>query len=185
MTELKKIAYAKSFIDKLANGINPIDDQPVAEYDVVNNVRLARCFFYVSDILRQVIENGGITPTKKKAKSSFCITQEQLAQYPYSEFPISVSEIAKKINALVDTEHMKQLSYKQLTSWLLSINALIEQPTVNGKSQKRPTETGRQLGISLEIRSGMNGEYQVVVYNKKAQTFILDNIDAIIALENK
>ena len=94
MTELEKIAYAKSFIDKLANGINPIDDQPVAEYDVVNNVRLTRCFFYVSDILRQVIENGGITPPKKKAKSSFGITQEQLAQYPYSQLPISDYQVA-------------------------------------------------------------------------------------------
>lgn len=185
MTELEKIAYAKSFIDKLANGINPIDDQPVAEYDVVNNVRLTRCFFYVSDILRQVIENGGTTPPKKKTKFAFNITQEQLSQYPYSETPISISEIAKKINALVDTEHMKQLSYKQLTGWLLSINALAEQPTVNGKSQKRPTETGRQLGITLETRNGMNGEYQVVVYNKEAQAFILDNIDAIISLESK
>ena len=31
----------------------------------------------------------------------------------------------------------------------------------------------------------MSGEYQVVVYNKDAQVFILDNIGAIIALENK
>lgn len=121
MTELEKIAYAKSFIDKLANGINPIDNQPVAEYDVVNNVRLTRCFFFVSDILRQVIENGGTIPPKKKAKSSY------------------------------------------------------------GKSQKRPTEIGKQIGISLETRNGINGEYQVVVYNKEAQAFILDNIDAIIA----
>lgn len=80
---------------------------------------------------------------------------------------------------------MKQLSYRQLTTWLISINALTEQPTVNGKVQKRPTETGRQLGISLETRNGMSGEYQVVVYNKDAQVFILDNIGAIIALENK
>ena len=47
MTELEKVAYAKTFVDKLANGINPIDDQPVAENDVINNVRLSRCFFYV------------------------------------------------------------------------------------------------------------------------------------------
>ena len=181
MTELEKIAYAKSFIDELANGINPIDNQPVAEYDVVNNVRLTRCFFFVSDILRQVIENGGTIPPKKKAKSSFSITKEQLARYIYSKFLISVSEIAKKINELVDTEHMKQLSYKQLTGWLLSINALTEQLTLNGKSQKRPTEIGKQIGISLETRNGINGEYQVVVYNKEAQAFILDNIDAIIA----
>jgi hypothetical protein len=31
----------------------------------------------------------------------------------------------------------------------------------------------------------MNGEYQVVVYNKEAQAFILDNIDAIILFGNK
>ena len=62
MTELEKIAYAKSFIDKLANGVNPIDDSTIPDSDIVNNVRLSRCFFYVSDILRQVIENGGIAP---------------------------------------------------------------------------------------------------------------------------
>lgn len=185
MTELEKVAYAKSFIDKLADGINPLDGTPIPDGDIANNVRLTRCFFYVSDILRQVIENGGTAPPKKKSKSSFSITQEQLSHYPYSETPISISEIAKKINALIDTEQMKQLSYKQLTSWLLSINALTEQPTANGKYQKRPTEPGKQLGISLETRNGMNGEYQVVVYNKEAQAFILDNIYAIISLESK
>jgi hypothetical protein len=51
MTELEKIAYAKSFIDKLANGINPLDDTPILEGDIANNVRLSLCFFYVSDIL--------------------------------------------------------------------------------------------------------------------------------------
>ena len=39
MTELEKIEYAKSFIDKLANGVNPIDDSLIPDDDVVNNVR--------------------------------------------------------------------------------------------------------------------------------------------------
>ncbi|MGN0610850.1 MAG: hypothetical protein ACI4JI_03610 [Ruminiclostridium sp.] len=39
MTEIEKIRYAKSFIDKLANGINPLDDCAVAENDIVNNIR--------------------------------------------------------------------------------------------------------------------------------------------------
>ena len=50
MTELEKIEYAKSFIDKLANGINPLDDTPVPDGDIANNVRLSRCFFFVSEI---------------------------------------------------------------------------------------------------------------------------------------
>ena len=54
MTELEKIEYTKMFIDKLANGINPLDDTPIPENDIANNVRLSRCFFYVSDILRQI-----------------------------------------------------------------------------------------------------------------------------------
>ena len=62
MTELEKTAYAKSFIDKLANGINPLDNQPIEETDIVNNVRISRCLFYVSDILRKVIEAGGVVP---------------------------------------------------------------------------------------------------------------------------
>ena len=65
MTELEKIAYAKSFIDKLANGINPLDDTSIPEGDIANNVRLSHCFFYVSDILCQVYANGGIGKVEK------------------------------------------------------------------------------------------------------------------------
>ena len=56
MTELEKIEYAKSFIDKLANGINPLDDTPIPDGDIANNVRLSRCFFYVSSILQKEID---------------------------------------------------------------------------------------------------------------------------------
>ena len=67
MTELEKIEYTKGFVDKLAEGINPIDGTPIAEGDLLNNVRISRCMYYVSDILRRVIENGGIEG-KKPAK---------------------------------------------------------------------------------------------------------------------
>ena len=78
MTELEKMQRAKMYIDKLANGINPIDDTAAPENDVINNVRLSRCFFYVSDILRQVIENGGTAKAIKSApKSPFFLTDEQ------------------------------------------------------------------------------------------------------------
>ena len=66
MTELEKIAYAKTYIEKLANGINPLTDQPVPDSDSINNVRISRCLFYVSDILRQIAENGGVSQRKTK-----------------------------------------------------------------------------------------------------------------------
>ena len=69
MTELEKIERAKMYMDKLANGINPIDDTMAPDDDLINNVRLSRCFFFVSDVLRQVIENGGTkSAVNKKLK---------------------------------------------------------------------------------------------------------------------
>ena len=45
MTENEKILYAKSFIDKMANGVNPLDNTPIPEGELLNNVRISRCLF--------------------------------------------------------------------------------------------------------------------------------------------
>lgn len=43
-TELDTMKHAKEYIDKLANGIDPFTDKPVPDDDIVNNVKLSRCF---------------------------------------------------------------------------------------------------------------------------------------------
>ena len=185
MTELEKIAYAKSFIDKLANGINPLDDTPIPDDDIANNVRLSRCFFYVSDILRQVYENGGVTKPKRTPKIPFAVTLEQLEKFEYSSEPIAVSEIAKRIYAMADNENMEKVSYRQINQWLLNIGMLYLHDFGGKKPVKRPTEEGNQIGIIVETRMGRYGEYQVVLYNEDAQRFIIDNIEAVAATEAK
>ena len=188
MTELEKIAYAKSFIDKLANGVNPIDNSIIPEGDIVNNVRLSRCFFYVSDVLRQVIENGGIASTyptreKKPKKQPYTITSEQAAMFEYSTTPIPSSEIFKRIMEVGPQEGVKKFPKRNLTKWLISID-LIEEIEVNGNKQKRPTVSGEEIGISLEERQGQYGAYFVLLYNIEAQHFIIDNIDALLAFDS-
>ena len=185
MTELEKIAYAKSFMDKLANGINPLDDTPIPDDDIANNVRLSRCFFYVSDILRQVYENGGVTKPKRTPKIPFAVTLEQLEKFEYSADPIAVSEIAKRIYAMADNENMEKVSYRQINQWLLNIGMLYLHDFGGRKPVKRPTEEGNQIGITVETRMGRYGEYQVVLYNEDAQRFILDNLEAVAVTEAK
>ena len=185
MTELEKIAYAKSFIDKLANGINPLDDTPIPDDDIANNVRLSRCFFYVSDILRQVYENGGVTKPKRTPKIPFAVSLEQLEKFEYSVESIPVSEIAKRIYAMADNENMEKVSYRQINQWLLNIGMLCLHDFGGKKPVKRPTEDGNQIGITVETRMGRYGEYQVVLYNEGAQRFILDNLEAVVATEAK
>ena len=116
MTETELMQRAKTYIDKLANGINPLDDTVIDDSDVINNVRLSRCLFYVSDVLRQVIENGGSvrTKTSKPKKTAFTISFEDAQKFEFSDVPISVSEIAKRINAINSPDDMKNLHTRTL-----------------------------------------------------------------------
>lgn len=109
MIELETLERAKMYMEKLANGINPIDGSVIPDEDIVNNVRLSRCFFYVSDVLRQVIENGGVTPQKKTKKEPFSLTVEQRETFDFSAVSIPISEISKRINTLSTNENMSTL----------------------------------------------------------------------------
>ena len=99
MTESEKIAYAKSFIDKLANGINPLDDTPIPENDIANHERLSRCFFYVSEILQREIERER-SKEEKMLRLPFSITYDELKHFEYSKKLLSTTQLTKKINLL-------------------------------------------------------------------------------------
>ena len=184
MTDLEIMQHAKGYLDKLAKGINPLTDQEIPEDDVINNVRISRCLFYVSDVLRQVIENGGVigAPAKKSALAPYDLPFEERSRYAFGDWPLSASQIAQRLNELVDLETMQKLKTTSITKFLLQSGLLFEEEGPSGKKNKRPTETGWQLGISTMQRTGQNGEYTAVVYDRQAQQFILDNLDAIIAI---
>ena len=90
MTESEKIAYAKVFIDKLANGINPLDDTPIPEDDLANNVRLSRCFGYVSLLLARMIRQERQKENRKKRRyrPPYSLSPEQLEKIEFSATPI-------------------------------------------------------------------------------------------------
>lgn len=189
MTELEKIAYAKSFIDKLANGINPLDDTPVPDNDIANNVRLSRCFFYVSSILQKEIdrERRKVSKEKKLERLPFSITPEQLQKFEYSSMPISVSAMGRKINWLVreDIEEMKieKFSYRKINYWLRDIGMIEWRKWDNGKSKRFPTSEGEAIGLVLQIWENYGRKSPVIYLTEEAQHFIIDNIEAVMAAE--
>lgn len=183
MTDLETIKRVKMYIDKLANGINPLNNFILPQSDIVNNVHISRCLFYTSDILRQIIESDKNTDKTKKnnKKEDFYISFENIQKFSFSDTPVPASKIAEKINELNPNDNMKKFSYRQLTDWLVSIGMLYLKESYDGKTIKRPTENGSNLGITTELRHGTHGNYTVVLYNRDAQQFIIDNIDSIIA----
>ena len=185
MTELETLQRAKMYLDKMANGIDPLSDQPAPDSDCINQVRISRCLFYVSDILRKLIENGGVIEKASKAKKiPFDITQDELLNYDFDGGPIPITEVTRKINSLVDSESMTKLKYSSITAFLIRCGFLEEVNSDNGRTAKRPTADGNLIGITSEERMGRNGIYHVTVYNAEAQKFILDNIETIIEINN-
>lgn len=180
MTELETMQRAKMYMDKLAQGIDPITNQEIPQDSTLNNVRLARCFFYVSDVLGQVIANGGVIGGKPKLQP-FAIDMEQLSRVQISQEPVRVTQLVDLIAAAVDNPQMKKLSTTVITNWLLEKGFLEKQTTPDGKSRRVPTQNGLLLGLFTQTRQGQYGEYQAVFYNAQAQQFVLDNLAAILA----
>ena len=155
-----------------------MDDTPIPENDIANNVRLSRCFFYVSEILGQVCENGGVGKVERTIP--FSITPAQLADFETSPYSISGSEISKKLAALVNNPQMKTFSVPKLNQWLIGKGLLYETVDPLGKTRKIPTEQGKAVGISAETKMGREGEYIAVLFDAKAQRFIVNNIYEIL-----
>ena len=118
---------------------------------------------------------------EKLQRLAFDLTFKQRERFEYSDIPITISELARRLNALIDTENMTKLPYTAISSWLTGLGLLETVTLPSGKLAKRPTEEGLENGIAVVERIGQNGPYHAVVYNAAAQHFVLDNLDAIIA----
>lgn len=186
MTELEKIKHAKIYLDKLADGIDPISGLTLPDDTALNNVRLSRCFFFVSGILRQVIDNGGTVAGRPRSKSVlpvFVLDEELRNQIQITEEAVMIKSFTERINSLIDIDTMQKLKVTALTSWLVEKGMLCEE-IVNDKRRKRPTKAGEELGIFSEQRDGQYGGYLAILYKENAQRYIVKNLDQIIAISN-
>lgn len=183
MNEIEKLIYTKDFIHSLASGVNPIDNTPIPAEDLMNNVRISRCLYYVSDILEQVIEEGGTKKIKKKmpAKEAFDLSDEERMNFNFSDSPVSVSEITRRMNDTAAIKNRRKMSVKTVNDWLEFSGFLESTVNEEGRRKRYPTQTGTELGLIVEKRQGFNGKYyDVVLFSKEAQQFIIDSLDGLI-----
>ena len=133
MTELETIERAKMYLDKLANGIDPITDLPVPDGEVINQVRISRCLFFASDVLRRVLENGGVQVQKGSKKVPFTITQEQLSSVQFSKDPLRITELCQRITDATGQAEMTRLSPSIVLNWLEGLGMLEKKLNAEGK----------------------------------------------------
>lgn len=175
MQDINKTLVAKDWIQKLADGINPLDGSTIPDSNLVNNVHISRCLFYVAELLDSVIKKN--VRKSKEYKFNFYISPEDMAKVNIVE-RTGIANFVREINKFVP-ENMKSLSYGKILSWLMANGYLEEVEVDNLGKKKNPTASGCSIGISAALRDGVNGPYWAVEYNPNAQRFILNNINAI------
>lgn len=168
----KKLRVAIDWISKLANGTSPIDGSTLPDNDIVNNVHISRCLFFVSNLLEDI---GKKKPSSKKQyELEFQLTPEIVSNIYIAE-RTGIAMFVKEINKMIP-ENMKPLSASKVTQWLVSVGYLEEKERGDGHKYKAPTELGISIGITSVWKEGTQGQYLAVAYDANAQLFLLENL---------
>lgn len=178
MTELEKMERAQMYLKKMTEGINPITDEYADENDTINNVRVSRCLFYISEILQKVIDNGGevVKSSSPRKHGDFFITDEQRSKLSIIPRPVTSKVIVDKINEITDENGCKKFAARWISEYLVSIGLLIQM-----EGMKVVSDSGKEFGIITEDKVTQYGmPYTAIEYSPDAQQFIIDNIDAIL-----
>lgn len=178
MIDIEKLNSAKIWIEKLANGVNPLNDELVNDDDLINNVHISRCLFYVAELLGEV-KTG--TSVARRSKIPFFLPTNVALNIPIS-ISNGIANFVRIVNGYIP-ENMKPLSAAQVIKWLRNEGLLQEVLKEDGHKTNLPTKKGNSIGITTEVQRNPEGmEYQRVVYSVDAQRFILNNIESITTL---
>ena len=185
MIDKQKLYTSKLYMEKLANGINPLDDSELPQDSLLNDVALCRCFVFCADILGQVIDNhGAVKRTPESMKDPFSITEDQRSEIWISDKPVGVTILASRINEKID-ENVKGIAGTHIAAWMEKEGLLVTN-VVGAQKVREPSEEGIALGLSVENgRSKAGMPYKKVLYNAGAQAFVIANLEAIAEFAQK
>lgn len=175
MIDKKKALIAKEWISKLANGINPINESTLKEDDIVNNVHISRCLFYVSDLIDVAIKKSD--KKSKEYELDFSLTDEEINKVFIAE-KTGIAAFVREINRVIP-DNMKPISTTLVLNWLLVNDYMKDVIREDGRKTRQPTLSGNSIGISTEMKDSSKGPYMAVIYDSNAQQFILNNIMSI------
>ncbi|MBE6988532.1 MAG: hypothetical protein E7432_07165 [Ruminococcaceae bacterium] len=191
MDKIKVIQHARSYMDKLSKGIDPISGMDSTS--LLQQEQLRKCFAFVSDILEEIVDNNGLVNLPDvnghnyqivKKKAAFSLNSQQKAKVRITNELINPSSFIKNINAVVDDSSMEKLSLKTVNQWLLDKGYISETKAMTfvNRTIKVPTPYSEGIGIfeQVVVDKSTGETKKELRYSRQAQQFILDNLDEII-----
>lgn len=182
-SESEKIEKAIEILQKIAKGINPVNGEPINDESFLNDPRIIRCFFFVTEVLQNV--NNGVYSSNNEKMTDFIITQEQKQRVQFPESKIGVNEFSKYVNACIDLSKSKRLTGVELNKRLKLLGILSEEKLDSGKIRTTINSNSINYGFELVRRSHNGNEYEMVVMNDKGKKYLLENIESIMKAVGK
>ncbi len=178
--DLEKLDKALIYVDRIADGKNPINNMPADNDDVMNDPNVIRCMFFIKDVLLALKENGGVIGKASGIKKKE-FPMESLSEYQFIETK-TITRFTEQLNSVINEKEYKKLSYKVITDWLKKNGYLIEKEDNQlNKKVTLTTEKGQAVGITHSLQTSMNGTaYYRIEYDKMGQEFVLQNLSEII-----
>lgn len=173
----KTLETAIIYVKRLAEGNNPINNQPMEEDTVLNNPNVIRCMYFVREVLEEVYNNNGATKKKAEKTASAIETfpREVLSQYSYREDK-SIQNIISQIYEPVRSKGLKMLSGKVINDRLMANGYITEVYSEEfNKNVKVPTEKGIKVGMRAERVEYPGRTFISIFYNKEGQEFLIAN----------
>jgi len=177
MIDVERTKSAKEWIQKLANGINPLDNAPLSNTDIVNDVHISRCLFYVAEVL----DNSMRTRQPRQGKqyeSNFVLSNEDLSRVVLAE-STGIASFVREVNKVI-SDKVRPITVAQILQWLMNEGYLVEFILPDNRKTKQATEKGIAIGIQSCWKDSVDGnKYFSTLYNRDAQKFILSNINTM------
>ena len=175
-----ELQYLKKNLDCLISEVDP-QTGCVVEDTILKSSFNKKVLQNASELIdRLLILDYNPYRIDKRKKYAFYISSSDIQKVELSDEPITISCFTYKINACIDSKKMKKLKASQITNWLMQKGFLTETVSDDGKSFKVLTNTSASIGISsIKKESAYGRIYDVNVYNRDGQKYILEHINEI------
>lgn len=177
--DLERLIKAREVLTKIADGVNPMSGEPINEKDFIHDPRMIRHFFYIAEVMNDVIRYRAANHMKKL--TDFIIAEDEKKRVMLPESKIGVTEFAKRINFVLDPYKSKKLTGADLNRQLKKMGILSEVDGEDGKPRTITNDKSGEYGIETEKRSYNGREYDMIVFNDQGKRFLLDNLEKIMA----
>ena len=172
--EQSKLDVAIKYVERIADGCNPVNNVPLENDDILNNPNIIRCMYFIKDVLEEVRRNGGMIGGKGGKEPVLPFPIEILDSFIYVEDK-SITHVLNQIYEPIADMNVKKVSVTKVTAALKEEGYLLDELNPEtGKTRKVPSTKGKAVGIYMVEREYNGRMYESVTYNKNAQEYVVE-----------